>query len=696
MKNKCFIVLILLFTFSSLNAKNIQAFSNQYVSKKLVFFSQNPQISNSNPPQLQLPTENSTNVSLNPTLSWSSVVGAVSYRIQISTDSNFTNLHSNIVESSNNVILSGLLPQTQYWWRVCAKDLTDSTAWSIPRYFITKNADSAQTIGIGTDYDVAQPIDRYYSYSSCEMIYTQSELGNAKFIKSIAFFKGFGDNKEQITGIQIFMKHTTQQAFTSGNYSLSGYSLVYQGNYPNNLDSGWLEVDLNSMFYYNGVNNLQILIIKSYQTPLDYFEAPSWRFSLLNDNLQRSSSSDFSQPVYLDALPFRPDIRFRYVSNLPSQLIALSNGWNMISSNIDPYTQNIPTLMAPLSGNLQILRNYVGQSYVPPFTNTLSNWNKYHAYQLRLTTSQQYEIQGSQIAPETTPITLNTIGWYWLPYYRTTSAAVATALASISGKYLQVKTITGEVYMPPFANTLTQLEPGKGYMIRLTADDGVLTYPANGPIKATGASNSIAEPKVFVRENVSTGKNAFVALDLDLRDGDEVGVFTRDGLLVGSSVWQSALRGVVVWGDDEYTNEKDGAYEGEELIVKVWSRSDETIGSVRVVESKDMTNGVRGHSLRYETDAIMMLKGGVEYDQVGLTITPQPASSELIITLGKVSNDGVEVEFYNQSGRIMLRANEKASNGVIKLNVSDLPSGVYSVIIRNGAVITKERAVIVR
>ncbi|MEJ5245890.1 MAG: T9SS type A sorting domain-containing protein, partial [Bacteroidota bacterium] len=87
---------------------------------------------------------------------------------------------------------------------------------------------------------------------------------------------------------------------------------------------------------------------------------------------------------------------------------------------------------------------------------------------------------------------------------------------------------------------------------------------------------------------------------------------------------------------------------------------------------------------------------GVEYEQVGLTITPQPASSELIITLGKVSNDGVEVELYNQSGRMMLRANEKASNGVIKLNVSDLPSGVYNAVIRTGATTMNERIVIVR
>ena len=661
----------------------------------LLFFNLNT-FSQLSQPQLLAPMDSSTNISLNPTLSWSSVAGAISYRLQISTNPNFTTLHTNVVETTTNVVVSGLLPLTQYWWRVCAKDSTDSTSWTSPKMFTTKQANSSIIIGNGTDFDISQPFDRFYSYSTCESIYKQANLGNAKLIKSIAFYKGNGTNKQQITGVQIFMKLTTQNSFQSGNYSLSGYTLVYQGNFPNNLDSGWLEVDLTTPFYYNGTSNLQMLVIKSYQEPVDYFDAPAWRFSLLNDNLQRSASSDVSQPTYLDAIPFRPDTRFRFETNFYSQTFPLVNGWNMISANVEPLTNNISSLMQPLSGNLQILRNYTGQAYVPPFTNTLSNWNKYHAYQLRMTTSQQYEIQGMQITPETTPITLNVLGWYWLPYYRTSAMPVGTALATISGKYLQVKTITGQVYMPPFATTLSDLEPGKGYMIRLIQDNGVLTYPANGIIKGASNNKTFAEPKVFVRPNVSTGKNAFIAMDINAQDGDEIGVFTRDGMLVGASVWQDGLRGVVVWGDDEFTVEKDGATEGEELIVKVWSRSNETIGEVKGIETKDMANGGRTYGLRYETDAVVMLKGTVEAGAVGVMVTPQPASNELYITLGKLSSEGVAVELYNQSGRLMLSESGKATNGVLKLDVSSLPSGVYNAVIRTAGTLMNERVVIVR
>jgi len=130
--------------------------------------------------------------------------------------------------------------------------------------------------------------------------------------------------------------------------------------------------------------------------------------------------------------------------------------------------------------------------------------------------------------------------------------------------------------------------------------------------------------------------------------------------------------------------------------VKVWSRADASIGAVRTLEAKDMANGVRTYGLRYETDAVVMLKGTVEAEGFGVMVTPQPASSELYITLGKLSSEGVAVELYNQSGRLMLSESGKATNGVLKLDVSSLPSGVYNAVIRTGTSVLKQRVVIVR
>ncbi|MCX8000085.1 MAG: ATP-dependent Clp protease proteolytic subunit, partial [Leptospiraceae bacterium] len=50
---------------------------------------------------------------------------------------------------------------------------------------------------------------------------------------------------------KIYMKHTPDQTLASGAWSTTGYTLVYNGQYPNNIQSGWLEVQLNPPFQYN-------------------------------------------------------------------------------------------------------------------------------------------------------------------------------------------------------------------------------------------------------------------------------------------------------------------------------------------------------------------------------------------------------------------------------------------------------------
>ncbi len=427
-------------------------------------------------------------------------------------------------------------------------------------------------IGDGIDFDVSQPIDRTYNYSTQETIYLQSELGTAKFINTIGYSKGSGTDLNPIHNVSIYMKHTSASSFVSGSYSLLDYTLVYQGNFPNNLASGWLDVNLTEPFYYNGINNLQILIIKGIQSSIGYFAAPAWEFSITLSDLQRSSSDDYSQPTYLWALPFRPDVRFGFSTGLPQpvlllpadlatnlnipievswnavpsatgyflqvatnsnfdtivnnsieigtskllnslapstqycwrvrafnstdtsnwsivrsfttsqgnlvQSIPLIAGWNFVSANVQPSNTAVSAIIAPVQSSFVQMKNSAGQIYMPPFFNALSNWNTSQAYQIFMSSGAVLPISGTSIVPESTPINITQAGWYWLPYYRTSNMSPALALASISGSFTQVKNISGQVYMPPFLNTLTNLVPNSGYMLYIT-QPVVLTYPAN-------------------------------------------------------------------------------------------------------------------------------------------------------------------------------------------------------------------------
>jgi len=62
--------------------------------------------------------------------------------------------------------------------------------------------------------------------------------------------------------------------------------------------------------------------------------------------------------------------------------------------------------------------------------------------------------------------------------------------------------------------------------------------------------------------------------DEDLTVGDEIGVFTPDGLCAGAVVWEGATAGLAAWVDDSQTpGVIDGFRAGEEISFKVWDGS---------------------------------------------------------------------------------------------------------------------------
>lgn len=90
-------------------------------------------------PVLISPTNNSINQPLAITLNWNSIPVAASYRVQAATDSLFTSLILNdSTVTTNSKALSGLLNFKTYYWRVNAKNLAGTSAYSSVWNFNTK------------------------------------------------------------------------------------------------------------------------------------------------------------------------------------------------------------------------------------------------------------------------------------------------------------------------------------------------------------------------------------------------------------------------------------------------------------------------------------------------------------------------------------------------------------------------------
>jgi len=157
---------------------------------------------------------------------------------------------------------------------------------------------------------------------------------------------------------------------------------------------------------------------------------------------------------------------------------SLSNGWNLISSNVLPLETAMETIFNQTE-NLVIVKNNEGQIYSPSFgINQIGNWDITQGYYVYVTSPSILQIEGILVNPLETPINLNQ-GWNLVSYLRNSEMLAQDALQGITGSMLFAKDKMGNIYHPGYGiNNLGNMIPGQGYWIYMNAP-AVLTFPGN-------------------------------------------------------------------------------------------------------------------------------------------------------------------------------------------------------------------------
>jgi hypothetical protein len=109
---------------------------------------------------LSSPSDNSLDVSLSPTLTWTDSIGADTYQIEIATDPGFTSPQTATITAAANpsyAIPTALIERTGYYWRVTASNSAGSTVAG-PFQFETKSA-STPDIALSSPADTATFVD---------------------------------------------------------------------------------------------------------------------------------------------------------------------------------------------------------------------------------------------------------------------------------------------------------------------------------------------------------------------------------------------------------------------------------------------------------------------------------------------------------------------------------------------------------
>jgi hypothetical protein len=163
-----------------------------------------------------------------------------------------------------------------------------------------------------------------------------------------------------------------------------------------------------------------------------------------------------------------------------SQTIGLAQGWNLISSRINPSEPAVESVFGGIDSDLSLVKNEAGDIYSPAVgLNNIGDWQSREGYLVYMTNSQSMSVSGYGVDP-TTSFMLEE-GWNLIPYYPETTMTPADAFASISAELVLVKNQSGETYVPDPQDPIDdigQLQPGQAYKVYVSSPVS-FSYPSS-------------------------------------------------------------------------------------------------------------------------------------------------------------------------------------------------------------------------
>ncbi|MDQ0288539.1 fibronectin type 3 domain-containing protein [Oligosphaera ethanolica] len=263
-----------------------------------------------------------------------------------------------------------------------------------------------------------------------------------------------------------------------------------------------------------------------------------------------------------------------------TQTVSLLAGWNHISFFVGFADDSPAAVFAPVMDKLKKIISD-NKNYVPGYgaLNTLKQMRPGLGHWVNMSAAAELTVTGMPLNAAATPITLKK-GWNNVGYILSSPSAVAGALAGILP---QVEKVIGENknYSPALGplNTLKQLNPGRGYWIRVNADttliyqEAVATRAASA--KTRGGEQVPAMPwgEPVIYQNVQMtilGELRLEGESTIIPEGSVVGVFAGQEL--------RGCETVVPFEERIFVNlTVNVATTGEELTFKLWLAGTELV-----------------------------------------------------------------------------------------------------------------------
>ena len=363
------------------------------------------------------------------------------------------------------------------------------------------------------------------------------------------------------------------------------------------------------------------------------------------------------------------------------QDINLVAGWRIFSTYIEPFDPNISVVFSTISSDVEIIKNGLGMMYWPAYgINLIGNMVLGEGYQIKMNNPQILSIEGMAAIPEQDLVNIPS-GWSIMGYLRQTASPIPNMLSSFVNDISIVKDGMGMMYWPAYnINLIGDMKPGEGYQIQLY--NAVSFYFPPNSIN-TAKSDFIGTLPNKYKDIYNTGSNMSLCIPnfawsgKTPLNGDEIGIFSESGKLVGSAVYNDNNLAIAIWGNDEYTSQTDGLIDNEKFIIKLWNGQNEI--------SLQIESWIEGDEF-FEKDKIAIVN---KFSQSSINSnnsfelfqnSPNPFSETTSIGFSVADRTNIEISIFNILGEkldIINFKNMEPGNYSFNYDASKLPSGTY-------------------
>ena len=157
----------------------------------------------------------------------------------------------------------------------------------------------------------------------------------------------------------------------------------------------------------------------------------------------------------------------------------------------------------------------------------------------------------------------------------------------------------------------------------------------------------------------------------------------------------------MIWGDNELTQIKDGAIDGEQLIVKIYRTDSHIFQNIKIKTLKDLTTNNIINYFTYQSNGILLASAEVDIAYVNeenseLSISPQPVTNNVFINFNGSLNGEATAEIYDILSNIVGTYNFDSvinATNSIRLDLSNLSSGMYNLVIKSGSIVYKTKLI---